>query len=254
MAAAHSPSRSEIIDWEQADNRRFTAEYTIPALTRAVGPASAGGRVLSVGCGVGADVETLVDLGWDAYGIEPGYRQADWDRRRCRDRLIQGDGRDLPFEDGEFDAITSYGVIEHVGAVGDSVDVYPDVWEQRERYARELTRVLRPGGIMLLSTPNRLFPADFFHSPNRFGMRWHSPREDFSVSYSDFQRLFIETAGCSSMRHLEGAFVFRRTRQHLWGRILVPPARQLMRLMGVRALQPIARSPLNPFLIVEVTR
>jgi SAM-dependent methyltransferase len=256
MTSPVSADQSAIIDWEQADNRRFAIEYTAPALTRAIGPPSAGGRVLSVGCGVGVDVEALWELGWDAHGIEPGYRRADWARRRCPERLIQGDGRDLPFEDESFDAITSYGVIEHVGAVGDTVDVYPDVWEQRARYARELTRVLRPGGVMLLSTPNRLFPADFFHSPNRFGMRWHSPREDFSLTYGDLERLFIDMARNRRMRHLslDRAFVFRRTREHLWGRALVPVARQVMRLMGVPWLKPLARSPINPFLIVEVTK
>ena len=256
MTPHNGPAQSEIIDWEQADNRRFTLEYTAPHLARAIGPPSAGGRVLSVGCGVGVDVETMWELGWDAHGIEPGYRQADWQRRGCPERLIQGDGRDLPFDDASFDAITSFGVIEHVGAVGDTVEVHPDVWEQRARYAAELTRVLRPGGVMLLSTPNRLFPADFFHSPNRFGMRWHSPREDFSVSYGDFERLFIGQAGNRGIRHLslDRAFVFRRTREHLWGRILVPPARRVMALMGSPLLKPLARSPLNPFLIVEVVK
>lgn len=249
-------SQDATIEWEEADNRRFTLGYTAPRLARLIGPPSAGGSVLSVGCGVGTDVETLAELGWDAHGVEPGYRSEAFARRGCPERLHAGDGKELPFPEARFDAVTSFGVIEHIGAIGDSVEVHPDWREQRRAYAAELTRVTRPGGAILLSTPNRLFPADFFHSPNRFGLRWHGPREPFSVSYGDMERLFVEEAGCRSIRPLglSGAFVFRRSRQQLWGRLLVPPARALMAAMGLPALAPLARSPLNPFLIVHITR
>jgi SAM-dependent methyltransferase len=248
--------QQETIEWEERDNRRFTLEYTAPVLSRLIGPPSGGGRVLSVGCGVGSDVEALAELGWDAHGVEPGYRSSAWDRRREPERFRSVDGRTLPFPDAAFDAVTSYGVIEHVGAIGDSVATHPDVWEQRVRFARELARVVRPGGAMVISTPNKLFPADFFHSPNRFGMRWHSPREPFSVSFAELRRLFLDEAGCRAIRHLslDGAFVFRRSQQHLWGRILVPPARVAFRALGRPAMQPVARSPLNPFLIVAIAR
>ena len=63
--------QTEIIDWEHADNRRFTLEYTVPALEPRIGPSRAGGRVLSVGCGVGTDVQTLVEV---RFGQEPGGR------------------------------------------------------------------------------------------------------------------------------------------------------------------------------------
>jgi SAM-dependent methyltransferase len=246
----------ETIDWEERDNRRFTLEYTAPLLSRLIGPPSAGGAVLSVGCGVGSDVETLAGLGWDAHGVEPGYRHEAWSRRTCPQRLHLGDGRRLPFDDGRFDAVTSYGVIEHIGAIGDSVEVGPDFWEQRVRYARELARVTRPGGAIVLSTPNKLFPFDFFHSTNRYGVRPHSPREAFSVSYGEIERLFVGIAGCRAIRPLglAGGFVFRRSREHLWGRMLVPVARGAFTALGWRALAPVARSPVNPFLIVHVTR
>jgi SAM-dependent methyltransferase len=248
--------QAETIDWEDRDNRRFALEYTAPHLSRLVGPPSAGAAVLSVGCGVGADVEALAELGWDAHGVEPGYRNTAWDRRSIPERLHVGDGRALPFPDGRFDAVTSYGVVEHIGAIGDSVDVYPDHWAQRVRYAREIARVTRPGGAIILSTPNKRFPGDFFHSPNRWGVRWHSPREDFSVSYGELKRLFLDVAECRAIRPLglAGAFVFRRSREHLWGRILAPPTRLVFSALGWRPLAPLARSPLNPFLIVHVTR
>lgn len=253
---ALTPLQTETIAWEEADNRRFALEYTAPLLSRLVGPPSGGASVLSVGCGVGSDVEALAGLGWDAHGVEPGYRREAFGRRSCPERLSAGDGRELAFGDKRFDAVTSYGVIEHVGAIGDSTEVYHDVLEQRRRYADELCRVTRPGGAIVLSTPNRLFPVDFFHSPNRFGVRWHGPREPFSVSYGEMRRLFVEEAGCRAIRPLglAGAFVFRRTREHLWGRALVPAARVVLGSLGRRALAPVARSPLNPFLIVHIER
>lgn len=225
-------------------------------LSRLVGPPSAGTSVLSVGCGVGADVETLWRMGFDAHGVEPGYRSEAWARRACPDRLHSALGQQLPFGDGRFDAAVSFGVIEHVGAIGDSVDVYPDVWEQRQIFAREVARVVRPGGAIIMSTPNRLFPIDFFHATDRFGLRWHSPKEAFSVSYGDMRRLFVEDAGCASIRPvgMEGAFVFKRSQTHTWGRVLAPLARAGLAAAGTWPISLLQATPVMPFVMVHVAR
>ncbi len=201
-------------------------------------------------------METLWRMGFDAHGIEPGYRADAWDRRECPERLHAALGQELPFEDGRFDSAVSFGVIEHVGAIGDSVDVHPDVWEQRQQFAREIARVVRPGGAIVLSTPNRLFPIDFFHSTDRFGLRWHSPKERFSLSYGDMRRLFVEDAGCASIDPLgmDRAFVFKRSQTHLWGRVLTPVARAGLAAAGRWPVSLLQQTPIMPFLMVHITR
>ena len=58
----------------------------------------------------------------------------------------------LPFRDGAYDEVVSLQTVEHV-------------WDQR-RFVAECRRVLRPGGRLVLSTPNRMtFPAgNVFHA------------------------------------------------------------------------------------------
>jgi len=69
----------------------------------------------------------------------------------------------LPFGDASLDFVFTLGVIEHVGTSNGHSDRLPDYHARREQWLREVFRVVRPGGAMLVAGPNRGFPVDVAH-------------------------------------------------------------------------------------------
>ena len=101
-------------------------------------PLPADASVLDAGCGSGRTLEELSPYG-EVYGIELDPGAADVARARGRGEVQIGRLEELPWEDGRFDLITCLDVIEHT----------PD-----DRVTlRELRRVSRPGGFLLVTVP-----------------------------------------------------------------------------------------------------
>lgn len=74
------------------------------------------------------------------------------------------DGKKIPAEDNSFDAAISFQVIEHVDDV--------------PNYLKEIHRVLKPGGIFLLTTPNRTYRLKPNQKPwNKFHFREYQNQE-----------------------------------------------------------------------------
>jgi len=102
------------------------------------------GRVLDAGCGGGGMPLSLAEHADEVVGIDPIDRFSQAGSKLARekhlDRLhyLQADGMALPFAGGSFDLVLSHAVIEHVA--------------DAPLYLRECRRVLKPGGLMFLST------------------------------------------------------------------------------------------------------
>jgi SAM-dependent methyltransferase len=109
----------------------------------------AGKRVLDVACGAGFGLDMLRAAGASAIGMDLDYAplRGGW-------RQVQADATRLPLADASVDVIASFETIEHV----------PDA----RALVLELRRVLRPGGVLVLSTPNREFGPPERHTGNPF--------------------------------------------------------------------------------------
>jgi len=103
------------------------------------------GRVLDLGCGTGEMAAAFGRMGYQVTACDIAEAMVDMARRTHPGPTVvwaclDPDWRVLPYEDGGFDAIVASSVFEYLTDV--------------QHAATELSRVLRPGGILLLTVPN----------------------------------------------------------------------------------------------------
>jgi ubiquinone/menaquinone biosynthesis C-methylase UbiE len=101
-------------------------------------------RVLDVGCGTGFGTEGLLKHADTVHGLDQSTDQMEraWEKfgKHGRVRFYRGDAERLPYKDDTFDVAWSSGSIEY--------------WPNPVEGLRELRRVTRPGGQVLVVGPN----------------------------------------------------------------------------------------------------
>ena len=99
-------------------------------------------RILDVGCGTGANLLMLSEYG-DAEGVDVSEDALAFCRQRGLEKVKLGAGEELPYDDGTFDLVTAFDVVEHM--------------DDDLAGLSEMRRVLRPGGRVLLFVPTFMF-------------------------------------------------------------------------------------------------
>ena len=99
------------------------------------------GNLLEIGCGEGRGVELLAPLVTQYTAIDKILPVIDQLRKEYPDQKFEaGNIPPLPYDDNVFDSIVSFQVIEHIKA--------------DDQFLSEIHRVLKPGGVALITTPN----------------------------------------------------------------------------------------------------
>jgi SAM-dependent methyltransferase len=130
--------------------------------------------VLDAGCGVGygsamlarAGAGEVVGLDLSAEAIEAARKAAP-----ANASFVVGDVHALPFAAGRFELVVCFEVIEHV--------------ESQDDVIAELARVLAPGGVLAISSPNR----DVYPAGNPHHLHEYVPEELRSAVAAHFEHV-----------------------------------------------------------------
>lgn len=146
-----APDRMSARAFFDAIARRYDRDYALSGpvsrarLARVVGELSGRRRVLVLGIGTGRELPALLDAGHEPVGIDVSPEMI----AKCNERartvpIVEADFYErLPFEDASFDAaIALHGTLAHPPRDGALADL-----------ARELARVLVPGGVLVAEVP-----------------------------------------------------------------------------------------------------
>ena len=135
-----------------------------------------GQRILDVASGSGFGLEQLEQAGGRPVGVD--YAADALSEVRTSQplaRLVRADASQLPFQSAAFDLVVSFETIEHVADACGLV--------------RAIRGVLKPGGQLVLSTPNRGFGPPERHATNPFHVREFTADELRALLARSFQEV-----------------------------------------------------------------
>lgn len=129
--------------------------------------------VLDIACGEGYGSAALVAGGArSVVGVDIDVESVEHARRKYNLQTRVGSAEAIPAADDEFDVVVSFETIEHV--------------ENPERFLDECARVCRPGGHLVISTPNKNV---YLHgeTPNQYHLSEMTPEQFMDCLNSRFR-------------------------------------------------------------------
>ncbi len=140
-------------------------------------PVGEGRRLLDIGCAAGFFLNAAQDAEFSVCGVEVSAFASEYARAHFGVDVRIGMLKDVNFQSCAFDVVTMFDVIEHIA---DPI-----------RELTEIARILKPGGVLVLDTPN--IESD---TARLQGDQWWLFKSDHLVYYApDTIRRLFEIAG-----------------------------------------------------------
>ena len=202
----------------------------------------AGLDVLDVASGEGYGAAQLAQVARSVVGVEYSaatVRSAAANFQRSNLRYLQGDARALPLADTSVDTVVSFETIEH--------------FDGQAAFLSEIHRVLRPDGLVIISTPDRDIYSPSSAPPNEYHVRELSRIEFVALlrQHFDHVELLLQRPMIGSALMPESAtpadpLVFdRRGSTHFEACVAIPRAPYIV---AVAANRPIPALPVSLFI------
>ncbi len=135
------------------------------------------GRLLDVGCGKGGFLALMNLFGWEVLGIEMDANAASFAKKQGVNVII-GTFEEIPLPENHFDAITLSHVIEHA--------------YQYHEFLKKCFRLIKPGGKLVMLTPNANSFGHRFFKDRWFGL---APPTHFHIFPEHILRHCAELVG-----------------------------------------------------------
>lgn len=154
---------------------------------------------LCCGCGYGSAYlaessdRTIVGLDLSPESIAYARRQY----RGCGLTYLRADVMQLPAREDTVDAVIAMEALEHL--------------RDPRTVVRQVARILKPGGVFLASTPNRLVTKSGEVPPNPFHVREYTPEEFVDLIGTEFPQVALYGEALSP-----AFLVYERSLQRLW--------------------------------------
>lgn len=118
---------------------RWDHRYGLEKLRKAITRWKQGDSILDIGCATGFFLQTMVEAGWKAYGVERDEDAAQW-ARRTGSHILVGGIEEVSFPENSFDVVTMWNVLEHLHQPLAAVD--------------KIHRLLKKEGLLVIAVPN----------------------------------------------------------------------------------------------------
>jgi 2-polyprenyl-3-methyl-5-hydroxy-6-metoxy-1,4-benzoquinol methylase len=182
------------------------------------------GRLLDVGTGYGFFLGLMQSRGWEVMGLEVSPIGAQYGRKRWGLSILSQPWEEASFDEDEFDVVTAFYVVEHL----------PDPLA----FFREVHRILRPGGMILVRYPHTTPIKDILALMRIKNGLYHLPYHLSDFSPRTMRRA-LEQTGFTKIATAIGGFTAPSNMAGKWaGRIFGNLAESLCQLSCGKILLP----------------